>query len=367
MTRAAAILAATLAALSLAGVAYAEPSAPGEGRARRLVRVVVAGGDEDASMLEPPTRELVGRLGLEVAFERGDAGATARGDDLTLAIVKVDVSRATRTSIVVVDGRDGRVAAERDLPRPASTRVALDEVAHVIQASVEELLDPARVPPTPPPPPPPPSPDPAPRPSSAKISTHFLGLDAGGFLEGRSYGRDAVPVMGGGAMVGVAFGRSRLRPALWASGAYHVPFDVQGERPVGVRQHALGLRLAPTLALVATERFLLEAGADLGADVFFTDARSNDVPSSRLTQGVTRASPIVGGLVALHLSVGSTADLFLAATADVDLAPPSYRVKIGSRTDEIYTAARVRPALALGFTFNVLGASPYAPAREGSP
>jgi hypothetical protein len=82
---------------------------------------------------------------------------------------------------------------------------------------------------------------------------------------------------------------------------------------------------------------------------------------------VTRASPIVGGLVALHLSVGSTADLFLAATADVDLAPPSYRVKIGSRTDEIYTAARVRPALALGFTFNVLGASPYAPAREGSP
>lgn len=364
MSRAAAILAATIAAVALEGVALAEPATPGDARARRLVRVVVVGGDDDAAMLEPPTRELVGRLGLEVTFERGAAVPSSTGDDLTVAIVRVDVSQASRTLIVVVDGRDGRTVAERDLPRPASARVALDEIAHVIQASVEELLDPARPPEAPPAPTPPASPTPPPPP--AEIGKPFLGFDAGGFLEGRSYGRDAVPVMGGGAMVGLAFGRGRFRPALWASGAYHVPFDVQGEGPVGVRQHTLGLRLAPTVALVATERFLLEAGAELGADVFFSDARSNDVPASRLLTGQTRASPIVGGLVVGHLSVGATADLFVAAIADVDLAPPSYRVKIGSRTDEIFTAARVRPALAIGFTFNVLGASPYPP-REASP
>ena len=171
----------------------------------------------------------------------------------------------------------------------------------------------------------------------------------------------------------VAFGRGAFRPAIWASGAYHVPFDVQGGSVVGVHQRVLGLRLSPTVAPLATEHILVEIGPDLGIDAFFAEPRSSEVPASRLSGDGTTIAPIVGGVATAHLAVGRTADLFLAATVDVDLAPPSYRTKVGGATEEVFGAARVRPALAFGFTFNVLGAAPYEPTakdpapKEGGP
>lgn len=377
LARGALFVAAALSVLTAAPAAEAQ--AGPTTRAPRRVRVLLAASDDDARTFEPSVRELLGRLGVEVTVVRADVSADAPPTSATpdvVAVVVVDLRSAGGSSVVTIDGATGKALARRDLAREANAKVALDQLAHVVQATIEEVLEPSPPPPSPPSPPShsspsPPEPTPPPEPRSERRSGLALGLDAGGFLEGRSYGKDAVPVMGGGATVGVAFGRGFLRPAVWASGAYHVPFDVQGASVVGVHQRVLGLRLTPTVAPLATEHILVEIGPDLGIDAFFAEPRSSEVPAGRLSGDGTTLAPVVGGVAAAHLAVGRTADLFLAATVDVDLAPPSYQTRIGGRTEEVFGAARVRPALAFGFTFNVLGAAPYEakapPPKEGAP
>jgi hypothetical protein len=74
---------------------------------------------------------------------------------------------------------------------------------------------------------------------------------------------------------------------------------------------------------------------------------------------------MLGALAMVRFGVARTADVFLAMTGDVDLAPHRYVLVRGSRTEQVFEPWRVRPALAFGFTFDVAGPALYAERKEG--
>jgi len=363
-----------VAAIALASVcgicpdARADVASPAEAQPapRRVVRLVIAGDDNEAAgALEASLRELLARLDLTVETSRAerldlDAPALADGSSGDLATAWVDM-RAAHATTAIVDGKTGRVVARRSVARDRSTAIVVEELAHIIHASVEELADQDRRPPpatpkTSPPEPPPPEP---PRVASEEAR---WGLDGGGFFAGRAFGNGAEAVIGGGGLAGAALGRAGFRPALWLIGTYHVAFDVRG-RSVDVHTRAATMRLAPTIRLFGGDRWLVEAGPEGGFDVMWTAPRPNatGLPrNGRIGDESTDVSPIVGAIIAAHLSVGPSADLLLAFSADIDLSPHRFVVAEGTEIEPLFVPWRVRPAILVGFTFNLAGSVPYA-------
>ncbi len=341
---------------------------------RQMVRLVIAGDDgESSGALEASVRELVARLDLTLETSRAERldldtpGALTESSGLELATAWVDL-RAARASLAIVAGRTGRVVARRSVERDRSAAIVVEELAHIIQASVEELADQERRRARPPapaaaPPPAPPSSPPAPRAEAARWS-----VDAGGFFGGRAFGAGAEGVVGGGGLAGAALGRGPWRPAVWLVGTYHVAFDVRGHL-VDVHTKAVALRLAPALRLVGGERWFIEGGPQGGFDVMWTQPRANSagLPTGRLGAASADASPVLGAMLAAHVAVGTSADLLFALSTDIDLSPHRFVVAEGAQTEVLFAPWRVRPALLLGFTFNIVGELPYAPAAAAPP
>lgn len=362
-----------LAAIAIAGAAAparADVASPAEAQPapRRVVRLVVAGDDAEAvTALDASLRELVARLDLTVETSRAERldldAPLPGGSGGELATAWVDM-RAARATTAIVDGRTGRVVARRSVTRDRSTAIVVEEIAHILHASVEELAEEERQRAPRPPVPTPAPPEPAsPAPPRAASGAPRWGLDGGGFFAGRAFGSGAEAVVGGGGLVGAALGRGAFRPALWLIGTYHVAFDVRG-RLVDVHTKAAAMRLAPTIRVFGGEKWLVEAGPQGGFDVMWTTPRANSsgLPPERLGDESADVSPVLGAIVAAHLSVGPSADLLLALSADVDLSPHRFVVAEGAEIQPLFAPWRVRPALLVGFTFNLAGSIPYASA-----
>jgi hypothetical protein len=377
-----ALILAALFAMSAAPTARAEEAPSTEAVTSGALFIAVSADDTEAASLEASVRELLSRLGVAVEISRAerldlDDPSLARPAPDRLATAWIDL-RSQRARVVLVD-RSGRLVARRDVARDRSSAIVVEEIAHIVQSSVEELADaerahrveasasgadkggasgapPALVSVASPPAPaerPPPTPE-----------RRELGLDAGGFFAGRAFGTGAEAVVGGGGLVGGTLGQGPLRPALWVLGSYHVAFDVRG-RFLDIHTKAATLRLAPTVRLFGGPRWRLEVGPTIGVDIFWTTPRANSsgVLEKRLAGDSTDASPTVGALAAVHFAVGPTADLFAALAADADIAPHRFVVLVGQQAEPLFEQWRVRPALLAGFTFNLAGATPYPPAQ----
>jgi hypothetical protein len=358
-------LLAALVALFAGHAAHAQP-ADSAAAPRRVLKLVLAAEDAEAAALEDSLGELLGRLGITLSVSRAerldlDDSSLARPSEGAIGTAWIDL-RGTRARAVLVD-RKGNVAARRDVGRDRSSAIVIEEIAHIVQSSVEELEADERRAQAPPPPPPPPAPRPEspPKPAPPAKEGVAFGVDGGGFFSGRAFGTGAEAVVGGGGMIGASLGRGDFRPALWLLGTYHVAFDVRGEA-VDIHTKAATLRLAPTFRLFGGRRWYVEAGPEIGVDVLWTTPRANSagLPSGRLGADSTDASPMLGALAAAHLAVGQGADLFVAAAADVDLGPHRFVAMEGKTPDPVFEQWRLRPALLLGFTFTLAGAPQYA-------
>ncbi len=371
-----------------------------------VVRVVIAGSDKDANGLTSSLSELLSRIGarLDIArVERVDIfdGALSVKTPGTFATAWVDLADPQRATLVLVEGSSGRIVARRSVARGAKSDIATEELAHIIQASVEDLVAEAPPPPsasiTPPPPasvsasaapspspssalsaPPSPAPSASAAPSasttqpvtgpehdSAKVEgASRYGVDIGAFFVGRGFGGDSSVVVGGGGKGMLRLGRGALHPAIALSGAYHVPFEASGSE-VKVRASALALRVSGAAEYEITPRFVMSLGPSAGADVFFITPQGLTVPDDHVNAGTTDVSPVLGGVLGARYAVTRGAEMFLDFGLDVDLKPHRYVVHDGPNISEIaFLPSRVRPALSLGFDFTVAGrASGEEPAR----
>ncbi len=333
---------------------------------RLVVRVIVAGDDDHATALDKSLREMLSHLAVVVETRRAerveldDAAALAVPSD-ALATAWVDLLPSAHATLVLVDGA-GHVIERRIVPSDGSLEIAVEAVAEIVYASVEDiapqkeppaittqtesLAAPLEVEPVV---------TPEVHDAVQARATGSVRVAAGGFVSSTTVSGSAPVILAGGIDVGASYTRSSLRPTLRASVSVAIPFEVAGPL-LAVDVYAMSARLTPTVRLFGGRTWFIEAGAEGGADVFWVTPRSTGLPRRFIDGETTNASPIVGALVGGRFALGPRADFVFALAADVDLAPHRYVIHDGASTDVAFEPWLVRPTLVLGLDFTLAGA-----------
>ena len=324
-------------ALTAAGPVRAESQA-----SRGFIELSVAGSAEERAAIGRSLAELLSRLNLELATQgKGD------GEAAPLANARVELDEV-ECRITLTSGADARVLMFRRIARKGSTQVMAETISLIIHGAVEELLQPSRHPMV--------SNVPLSEPSAISApltpAPSPYSLDVSGFAGARAFGGGAPLVAAAGLTVSAGLRLAGLHPEAWLQGAYNTPFDSTGQ-VVEIHSQVLSLRAGLALRFLEHDSWYLQAGLGGGADVFFTDPRG--ALADRFDDDHATASPIATALVAGHYVLGSRIDLFAALTVDVDLRPRRFIELLPDSRDTIYEAARVRPALVIGFDIAALG------------
>lgn len=313
-----------------------------------VVELKVTGTEVEREQLAASVVELLSRLGLHV-------GGT--GD--LLASVGVTFTDTTCT-VTVVDRRKA-IAASRTIMKEQSAQLTVEAAAYIIQSTVEALADLERNPPSSKPPPttvevtPPPIVQVDQHPTAnATTPPPSVGFDLGAMITGRSFGNVAPFAFGGGLL-----GSFRLLPgSKWAPRlslalTYNAPFEGQSS-VLQIATQTLSVRALPGVRLLGDDAWSLELHAGLGLDVFFTSGRSTSLTSDHYSHERADVSPLIIASVAAHHKLTSSTDLFLTVSGELDLLPHRF-VSLGSdgSSETLYDAWRVRPTVALGFTFEL--------------
>jgi hypothetical protein len=394
-------------------LAAMDASAYGD-RKRKVVELVVL-GDEDAA-LAPTLRELVGRVHLTVrtisatdeAFDR-EVAADA------LARVSVDARGKGAVGLVIVDGRTGRVALQRSLPRQTSSGVAVEELALVVRWALDALAEGKPVPtagpgttdrPAPsasaqpaassssdkrtappaseqPPatpvtdqrpaqmpneqrPVPTASDQPASSSSGDKSTTPAAAagerraasplpwsLDLAMLGSARSFATSTGALVGGGGSAVLELGSTAARAALWLSALYYIPVRAIRDS-VELDATLLSLRLVPSLAVLDSRAFVFDAGLGGGVDVIHVSPTALG-PSVQVTSDMAHFDPVACVMVTGSFRVSPSTAIEVSLQGDVDLAPRRYVVAVGDAHDPALDVLPLRIAGTAGFAFQLAG------------
>jgi hypothetical protein len=340
--------------------------------ARRTVRLEVLGSADEAEQLRVSLGELFGRMAvtLEPSPAGGEPGGATASDGAAI-VAQVDL-RDPGVALVRLAWASTPFGESRTVPQRGSRTVLLEETALVVYAGSESLFNEgfASTPPPAPPPlvepapsaePPPPPPVPQERETrrspersqsrrAAPSLTPWL-LEGAMLVGSRAFASNASMVTGFGLGARWHVGASPWIPGGWLLGEFHFPFSGR-QQGVELSTSVWSLRLEPSLELLRQGGFRLELGVGGGADVFVLAPTSS--PTGATSTGHRRdVSPIVAGLVAGSLATSSASRVVLAATFDYDLAPRRYLVAQGAQSWVLLEPWRFRPALSLGFLFEV--------------
>jgi len=350
-----------------------KPTTPPDSKLVVVVSVVAEQADADA--LEATLVELLGRLDVGLRLSRVDeldtpSGKPSPADSGTLARVWVDLNlhQPKAVSVVIEDARSAKVATRRELTVTAPKAVLLEQVAHMIHATIESLLHAEPVaPPAPPEPPEPPEPVP-PQPVPPPVAPPAVKTKATP-AEPPSWGLDAAPLVGlhvhsdhsgavigmGGAMA-VGYRRGLLRPTGWLTAEYRLAFDTdEGGAPP--QAHTLALRLFPTIDIFRFPMVALHVGVGAGLDVFFVEHRIEDSRGHGKRDKATHLSPVIIGGLITRVRIVDNVQFIGAVAADFDLHTPTLEVPRSTRgASEPWI---VRPAIMLGLSFSLAGSGPF--------
>lgn len=345
-----------------------------EPRARaRVLELDVGGGD--SVLVARATRELVGRLGLEL---RVAVGPNAQGDALFRATVDQRAPGAVR--VTVIELATGATLVVRELRGGGSATVLAEQIAHVIQAAVESALATSRgeasdsgapaapetgaaaapdalapsvsgaaVPRTDAAPE---SMREAPAPDAGVATRESarakgFAVDAVAIVDGIGFADAAGVVFGAGGGVRLAFGRAVWRPSFLATVVFHPTVGVV-DPAVELRTTITSIRALWALSVLDTRWVGLEGGLGLGLDVLDVSPRQGGVSRVVPASGTTDVSPVLRAGVGAELRLLPWAALFAMMAADVDLQPHRYVVDRAGAFGTALEPWRARPALMFG-------------------
>ena len=311
----------------------------------RLVAVSLSGSQAESRALLASVGELLGRLGLRVTT------APSADEDLLASVSALLGDDECTISIA----RRGAVLHVRRVPRRASSGVTMEAVAYVIQASVEELAEletrtvasgPSEAPPSQPPLVDASAEEPAP---SARDG---LGVELGAYASGRSFSDVAPLVLGAGIVSALRLpSRGALGARVALSMNWNGPFSVDtglvttATQSLSARLMALGRYQFTTLAV--------EVGLGGGADVLFTSSTFGSIGEGAYLPETTEASPMLVASAGVRARISSSAELFGVLAGELDFVPRRYVVTGDGAPQVVFQTWRVRPALTLGFTFDL--------------
>jgi hypothetical protein len=138
-----------------------------------------------------------------------------------------------------------------------------------------------------------------------------------------------------------------LVPTLALFGSARLPLD-EGTDDLGIRVETFVTRLLGGVALPVGARARLRADVGIGLDLARVDPRAR-------TRGVeasaprTLLAPMLRGAIAVDLPVTGGSAFSIGIVTDVDLAPRTYLVTDGERTEVVADPSRLRPGLSIAW------------------
>lgn len=269
--------------------------------------------------------------------------------DAEAAFARVRVVWTDDACVVEVFGATGALRRRKSLPRGGPPLLVSESAALIAQAGVQELsIEESRSHPLPAPvaevsqvheAPPPPAPGSA------------FALDVGAYVQGRSYNETSPFLFGGGAEVAASFGAGPWHPGVSLLLAYQGPVSEEVSL-LTLQLQVISVRLLPTVRRQLGP-FEVELGLGGGLDALIASTTTT-VPREFVRHRRLDAAPFFTLEAGLRWKVTPASAIFLRAVLDLDPARRRYLANVAGETQYLLEPWVARPALQLGFTFDVV-------------
>jgi hypothetical protein len=323
---------------------------------------VAARADERSALLEA-LREPLDSLGLTLRAPRVDDAPPpfALAPLYTRARVWIDARPLDHVDIFVWAATAAPTTpVHRVIPRSGSTAIVAEEVAYVVRATLDSLLNA----PAPPPPPanlmaPPPGTLDATarenaRPTGATTRAHF-GFDMSAFAAAQAVA-SSVPAFGAGLGVDLApWGAHPPGPTLWLGASGNAPFE-SATTEATLETTLYSVRAIPAVELAEFGRFHLAAGVGLGVDLLHTVPGQGSTATANLSAPSLKVDPIVEAQLLLRAPLAHHVGLLVGVSADYDADLHQYIEMDGSgASNTVFAPSRIRPAAIVGLCLSLAG------------
>jgi hypothetical protein len=339
--------------LAVASLAIARPAGAEPAPQPRQVEVTIAGGQQEAQDLQNVLSELLGRLGVTATYTQSEqieisAALASRGQaGAVVARVWMDL-RAPSSAMVYIAGEAGdRVLVRRVRRQGRGDEVAREELAHIVESTVDALLSGGRIGVAAEIPQEPfvmITPQAAPRSEPPRV--RGFGLSLG--YEAQEWSAHGDPVHGPFVSLGFFSVRDQLRLGIRLSGQMRFPSEIE-PHPVGMRLDHGALRLVPEIEVGLGWAWALRGGVGAGIDLTYLqpvvsggDAVEGDAPRWTVT-------PIARALVGIGYYPAPGRSFALIFAGDVDLIGTRYFVDRPGGSEDVFRPWRVRPTVGLAF------------------
>jgi len=233
--------------------------------------------------------------------------------------------------------------------------VAREEIAHIVEAAVDELLLGGQIgvekkpgqdlPPTVKLPPPPPEPP--------------LRLDIGFGYAAQGWHLERAPLHGPAGFVSLAKTTGPWRPGAWLSAEVRFPATVKGDdTPVQMTLTQGAVRLLFTADRSLSSRWMARGGIGGGFDWINIH---NVLPSESSNQpqvsplGGTRVVPMLRALALVRYAFAAKSEIFFGLAGDLDVGRTRYVTETNpGQTKELLAPLWLRPMALIGITADVL-------------
>jgi hypothetical protein len=331
-----------------------DPEAP-----PRHVEIKLVAPGESWPALETVLSELLARLQVSVRFST-IASVDARQilnerseDPPSVARVWIDMREPGKVTLYLTGDRADRLLVRHV---PLVTRideVAREEIAHIVEATVDALLVGGRIGVVT---------DEVMRPAAkADVSPpprerapSGVGLDLGVAYEAQAWQSDRPPLHSAAVMVGVESRSGTWRPGVWLSGEYRFPTTVDNSI-VSARLDQGAFRAMGSLTWAASRRWSLEAGVGGGFDLVRIAPDVNQGPSVDPRPPRFAAVPMLRALLLGRYAFTARSEVFAGVAADYDLVGTRYVLNDASNSPvPVFTPWDLRPMALIGVASDVL-------------
>jgi hypothetical protein len=313
-----------------------------------IVRVYVAGPPEAVSGSRDAVQDLCSRSNVAVVV-RDAAGADeallSTQHAPGLAEAYVDLRPGSPPRVVVVDGETRQDLERRTLPEGSSLEISIETVARVVCSAVESSLA-----------------------ARAAATSKREGGASSQHAERRSPWDPRVSLFGaaedfgagfhggGGAAVGLTYGRSPLRVGALLSVAGFAAADVEAEAALA-SFGMLGVRLLPMLEWRASSDTTAFFGLGGGGDWTRVSAKQAPFAGAAADGGAT-FDAIGSAMLGARLRLTGNLSALLALDADIDLMRHRYVITSAEGSRPFFEPSRVRPMALAGLSFSFGGPGP---------
>jgi hypothetical protein len=333
-------------------------SAPALGAPNGSVEIAIAAGDEvAAARLAEALRDPLRRVGVEARISR-TAQVDPRqiieprlGAPAMLARVWIDLERAERATLYLVDGSWERILVRHVALQRGLDEVAREELGLILRAALEGLLAGERIgigreearETLAPRAAPAPAPEPAPPPDPGPV------FELGLLYEAQLFSSQHAVTHGPLAGVGLRTGDGDVALGGALSGQLRLPVSVDGER-AGLELGTWALRALVTVRIPVASRLALRGGAGGGADIVDIEPRVRRGAGARTAEARYEASAVARALAGAEWILFGATSLSAGVTCEMDIVAQRYVDVHAGQSDSVLSPFRVRPGLVLGIT-----------------